>query len=220
LIEMNMNATGSDGRPRRDFGRLFLFSKSGERLVREHPDPDTDVLAIDVSHVFSQTPEAAPPGGFPHADYFADAKARDALDITVGDEVMTVGYPLGLRQGDTELPLVRQGILATTIGLPLVDSAVDPTGQRRERRRRAFLIDGACVPGQSGGPVVLKPVPMRRVKGRLMMPTAAPLLLGIVAETAYAPIESGGVGFASLGLAFDVETIRETLDLFDGGSVS
>lgn len=214
-IQMNLNATGEGGRPKREFGRVMLDSAKGGRLVREHPDPETDVLAIDVGHVFAQTPGVVPPDGFPHSGYFAAARARDALDITIGDEVMTVGYPLGLRQGDTELPLVRQGILATTIGIPLVDTAEDPTGTRRVRTRRAFLIDGACVPGQSGSPVVLKPTPMRLVKGNLMMPTAPPLLLGIVAETTYAPLESGGVGFANLGLAFDAETIQETLDLFD-----
>jgi hypothetical protein len=47
--------------------------------------------------------------------------------------------------------------------------------------------------------------------------STTPVLLGIVAETRFAPIQvQGGAipGFAGLGLAFEVETIAETLDLF------
>lgn len=51
-----------------------------------------------------------------------------------------------------------------------------------------------------------------------MLGSAPPLLLGIVAETRFAPIQISSTsaipGFAGLGLAFVVKTIVETLDEF------
>jgi hypothetical protein len=45
-----------------------------------------------------------------------------------------------------------------------------------------------------------------------------PLLLGIIAETTYAPIPISErdyiPSFAGLGLAFDAETVKETIELF------
>lgn len=50
-----------------------------------------------------------------------------------------------------------------------------------------------------------------------MMGVPQPVLLGIIAETRYAPIETreGNIpSFAGLGLAFDAETVKETIELF------
>jgi hypothetical protein len=49
------------------------------------------------------------------------------------------------------------------------------------------------------------------------MGAAPPVLLGVVAETMYAPVQLGAAvipSFAGLGMAFEVETIRETVELF------
>lgn len=76
---------------------------------------------------------------------FADEAKRKKLDITVGEEVITIGYPLGLRQENTNLPLVHQGLIATKIGELLRDKVPAPGGGFRNRPLRAFLIDGATV---------------------------------------------------------------------------
>lgn len=58
----------------------------------------------------------------------------------------------------------------------------------------------------------MNPTPPQRRRG-----LATPVLFGIVAETKYAPVQLGaGVipSFEGLGLAFEVETIRETIELF------
>ncbi|NOZ21987.1 MAG: trypsin-like peptidase domain-containing protein [Planctomycetes bacterium] len=192
-----------------------LSDADGTKRYREHSDADTDVLAVNVTPILLSNPGLK----FTHVgdDAFADSAKRTELDITAGDEIATLGYPLGFRQGDTSLPLLRQGILATEIGCPVCDVVENPDGSPRERMRRAFLVDGATVPGSSGSPVVLKPVFGRLVRDKIEGKLAPPLLLGIVAETRYAPIVVGKEvkpGFANLGLAFDVETIRETIDLF------
>ena len=173
------------------------------------------MAAIDITDVIKTNPQIEKRwAGY---NDFADAAKREELDITVGEEVITVGYPLGLRQGDTNFPLVRQGLLATMIGYPFRDKVEEPNGSLRYRNLRAFLIDGATVPGSSGSPVILKPVTGRRVKDVIRLDPPPLVLLGIVAQTMYAPVRMGEgtiPGFAGLGLAFDVETIRETIEMF------
>ena len=61
-----------------------------------------------------------------------------------------------------------------------------------------------------------KPVTGRLQGSAIMMDPAPLVLLGFVAETKYAPVQLGSgviLSFAGLGLAFDVDTIRETIEL-------
>lgn len=214
-INIRFNTKEPDGSLGTIDGNIPLDLADGGKRYREHYDIDTDVLALDVTDVMAKNPRIKKKWvGY---DMFADEDKRDELDISVGEEVVTIGYPLGLTQGDTNFPLVRQGIISTRIGYPVRDQVENPDGTLRDRTMRAFLIDGGIIPGSSGSPVVLKPVIGRHVKGNIMLGTAPPVLLGIVAETKYAPIhtDKGSIpGFAGLGLVFDVETIRETIELF------
>lgn len=214
-IVCHFNTKNPDGSIGKAAGQVQFKLADGSVRYREHPDPDTDVAAVDVTDIINLNPNLEKRwAGYQD---FAEVAKREELDITVGEEIMTVGYPLGLRQGDTNFPLVRQGVLATKIGYPIKDKVIDAAGAVRDRTLRAFLIDGATIPGSSGSPVVLKPVIGRQVKSTILMGTAQPVLLGIVAETKYAPVQLGGgaiPGFAGLGLAFDVETVRETIELF------
>jgi hypothetical protein len=183
--------------------------------VREHPDPDIDVLAIAATPLYIGRPDIQ--NKFVTEDLFGVSARRLAMDISAGEEIMVVGYPSGIRQGLTNHPLIRQGIVSTRIGEPLHEDIPHQNGPPKTRISRAFLIDGATIPGSSGSPVVLKPVIGRLQGNTIMMGTAAPVLLGIVAETRFAPIQtSAGVvpGFAGLGFVFDVETIVEVLNLF------
>ncbi len=73
------------------------------------------------------------------------------------------------------------------------------------------------IPGSSGSPVALKPLTTRYVRENIQIQSST-LLLGIIAETRYAPVRTPTfetLSFAGLGLAFDTETIIETIDLFD-----
>lgn len=189
--------------------------EKGGPIWREHPDPDVDVLAIPAAALFNSIKGCA--NKLAPEAWFAVAQTRKDLDISAGEEIIVVGYPSGIRQGKTNLPLVRQGIISTRIGEELHEEVPIAGGGVKIRKTRAFLIDGATIPGSSGSPVVLKPVIGRRQGNNIMMGSTTPVLLGIVAETRFAPIQVQGgqiPGFAGLGLAFEVETIVETLDLF------
>jgi len=214
-ITAHFNTIEGDGSHGTASGQVPLVRPDGSKTFREHPDPDTDVYAIDVTSVIKLNPKfQAKWVGY---DLFGDEPKRTELDITAGEDVVTIGYPLGLREGDSNFPLIRQGMIATKIGTPLKDKVQTPEGVLRDRTLRAFLIDGATVPGSSGSPVILKPVSGRLQGQSIKLGLPPPVLLGIVAEAFYAPIQVGSSdtqGFAGLGLVFQVETIRETIELF------
>lgn len=194
---------------------IGLVSSSGEKIWNEHPDSTIDVLVFDVTDLYNNHPEILKK----YAPYklIADSIIISNEEITIAEEILVLGYPLGYKQGDTNFPIVRQGIIASQIGSVYGEDYIDSTGTKRTRVLRGFLIDGGSIPGSSGSPVVLKPV-MGRIVGRTrMMKTATPYLLGILAETRYAPIRTkiGDLrSFAGLGFAFDAITIQETIELF------
>jgi len=211
FINVNM-MEGGDVVPKR--GVLPLAYEDGSRRWREHSDPDVDVLAFDVTALITSFPNVQRK----MADYstFANEAKLAEHDIAIGDDVLAIGYPIGLRQGKTNHPIVRSGTIATQIGIPFQDF-VEENGHQRPRTVRGFLVDGATVPGSSGSPVILKPVSGRYVKDRIVMQPAPALLLGIISETYYAPIQAPKwsiSSFAGLGLALDAKTIEETIELF------
>lgn len=182
-----------------------------ESAVVEHPDPDVDVLSIAGAAVFQSLPNIA--NSFAPESMFATGPVRKKMDITAGEDVIVVGYPSAIRQGKTNSPLIRQGLIASRVGEELHEEAGIVNGQMTYRVSRGFFYDGAAIPGTSGSPIVLKPTTGRRVGDNIMMGEVQPVLLGIVAETRFAPVGGSSMSFAGLGMAFDVETIVEVLDL-------
>lgn len=198
--------------------RLYchLRTSDGVPLWREHPEDDVDVFAVDVSWLVFPRDDIDYLA--PNYDLFADSAKIAQHQIIAGDEIFVTGYPAGIRQGKTNHPLVRRGIIASRIGEELEEDVSDPgnsTVGGNTRTIRGFLIDGATVPGSSGSPVFLDPGFGRIVRGSIE--GSPPLLLGIIAETRFVPVNTptGTIpSFAGLGLAFDADTIRETIELF------
>ncbi|GAH41008.1 unnamed protein product [marine sediment metagenome] len=216
-ILLHMNVKNPDGSILGKSVEVPLLLKDKSKIWREHPDPEVDVLGFDITGLYKLF-------GIPQIEkkwisygIIADkSKLRD-FDVTIGEEILVIGYPLGLRQESLDLPLVRQGIIASHIGQTFSDYVRESDGSVRKRTLRGFLIDGAVIHGSSGSPVILKPTIGRFVRDGIEMGRVPMLLLGIVAETKYAPIPmSEGVipSFAGLGLAFDAETVKETIELF------
>ena len=164
-VDLHINVTKA-GKVVGDKVRLAL-KENGTVIWREHADPAVDVLAIPVTRLYASRTDLA--NKFAPEELFAPAAVRQALDISAGEEIVVVGYPSGIRQGLTNLPLVRQGIISTRIGEELHEEEPIVGGGVRIRKTRGFLIDGATIPGSSGSPVVLKPVIGRQQGNTIMM---------------------------------------------------
>ncbi len=190
--------------------------EGGQKLWRQHPNPNVDVLAVDVTSLINSHPRLQNQG----ADYsfFATPDVLKKEQITEGDEVFVIGYPLGLFHARIHSPLVRQGIIATKIGTPIQIRFRNSAGEWKRVEIPGFLVDAAIIPGSSGSPVVLKPIIGRKIGPKIEMGMAIPYLLGIVSATETASVrlmeEYSFPVLAGLGIAFDVTTIQETIELF------
>ncbi len=216
-IILHLRMKKSDGTVLGESVQFPLVTENNLKIWREHPETDVDVLAFEVTGLYKLIGIAEMGKKWVGYSAIADKAKLRKLDVTIGEEILLVGYPLGLRQELTDSPIVRQGIIATHIGQPFIDYVREPDGSIRKRRIRGFLVDGAVIPGSSGSPIVLKPTIGRFVGNSIEMGRAPTLLLGIMAETKYAPIQMAErviPSFAGLGLAFDAETVKETIELF------
>lgn len=185
------------------------------KFFREHPSIDVDVLAIDITQLLVEFPfietQLIP------FEMLATSEKIKEMDIKIGDEIIVIGYPEGIRHSMTNFPLIRDGIIASRIGEKIEDEYKE-NGKYRKRILRGFLVDGAIIPGSSGSPIVLKPLSTRYFHEKIKMQTFPQIVLGIIAESRYAPIRtptSDFLSYAGLGLAFDGETIIETINLFE-----
>lgn len=107
-----------------------------------HPDPRIDLCAMPYN-LIRQAARAQGVDLFEAVfteDLVLDSKELNELDAV--EDVLLIGYPIGLQDPLHNLPIVRRGITATHPGL-------DFDGQP------IFLVDAACFPGSSGSPVVL-----------------------------------------------------------------
>ena len=213
-LTLYLNVREKDGTV---MGRSFRVSLAdgGQKLWRGHPNPNVDVLALDVTSFTNSQPNLENRG----ADYslFATPAVLQREDITEGEEVLILGYPLGLFHTRVHSPLVRQGIVATRIGEKIHMRLRSASGNVRRVEIPGFLVDASIIPGSSGSPVVLKPVIGRKVKEKIEMTMATPYLLGIVSATETASIRVEEQAFpvlAGLGIVFDAVTIQETVEQF------
>jgi hypothetical protein len=192
------------------------IGNAGTVKWKEHPDLDIDVLVFELTPVFVQMGDKMVVN-YVGLDSLTNKECIDEMDISIGEEIIVLGYPLGLRHKNSAIPLVRSGMIATRIGEQLEDDFVEVDGKTRKRTIRGFLIDGAVIHGSSGSPVILKPAGLRTMHGNTTIHTEIALLLGIIAETRYSPVKHDNKiykNYAGLGLALDAECIRETIELF------
>jgi len=122
-----------------------LRDAQGKPVWHFHPNASVDIAVILIN------PEFLKSQGARFAYFRADdelltrAKAKE-LGLSEGDGVYVLGFPMGLTAGrQKDYVIVRQGSIARV--RDVLDSPEPGT----------FLIDSFIFPGNSGGPVVLRP---------------------------------------------------------------
>jgi S1-C subfamily serine protease len=118
--------------------RLYRDEQRREKAWRE-VDPSVDVVAVELNfpemrrYVFK---------AFSAGDFITD----DVI-LGLGDPLVIIGYPLGFYDDVFNLPIIRQGAVASVFPVPF-------------KGNRFFLVDANLQPGTSGSPVVTKPSAM------------------------------------------------------------
>ncbi len=122
---------------------LALKAPDGTMAWISHPNKNIDVAVVGIN--VNLLKEHQIRFAFFNEDnhVLSRAQARDA-ELSEGDGVFVLGFPLGLVGGERNYVIVRSGVLAR-IRDALAGAAPD------------FLVDASIFPGNSGGPVVTRP---------------------------------------------------------------
>lgn len=113
-----------------------------EKNWHHHPKPEIDLCFMPIAPLLH---EANKQGiSFFHIDIDENLLPSENLlsDLTALEEILMIGYPVGLWDSVNNMPIFRKGITATHPNL-------------NYEGRDEFLIDAACFPGSSGSPVFL-----------------------------------------------------------------
>lgn len=179
-----------------------------QNMFRIHPEYITDVVAIDVTELVKEKKYELK---WITYDLIATKEIIQNKKITIGDEIIVIGYPTGLNiQKNEHHPIFRNGIIASNINDALL--------LEKNKQIKGFFIDSAIIPGSSGSPVVLKPN-MYKYDGNkwIMGDPLPPYLLGIVSSANYFSFKIGeklSYQLSNLGVVFTSETIKETIERF------
>ena len=111
-------------------------------IVHPRPDADVAVLRINVQQLREDGIEFSFFAGGTQRVFTLD-QARES-GVSEGDGVFVLGFPLGEAGEDRNYTVVRQGIIAR------IQDWLNGNAQ-------TLLIDASIFPGNSGGPVLLKP---------------------------------------------------------------
>jgi V8-like Glu-specific endopeptidase len=125
-----------------EYGAPYIVTLTNDSsTVIQHPDKNIDLVAIPIAPIFEQTDKLGI-----SLFYISTTEERlsdDSIqkkELKSIENVWMIGYPNGLWDTKNNLPIVREGITATT---PYLDY----------NGKREFLIDIAAFGGSSGSPV-------------------------------------------------------------------
>ncbi len=134
-----------------------------------HPDTDTDLCAIPFASILNSATAAGTPlfsiyTGLENIPADDEWEHFDAIE-----DVTMVGCPNGISDEVNNLPIVRRGITATSIG-------------KHYNGKPEFLVDMACFPGSSGSPIFVydRSGYMDRKQNTYMMGASRLKLVGIL----------------------------------------
>jgi hypothetical protein len=119
---------------------LDLVDPAGNPVWRGHPDFDVTVTAINPEALESAGAEFHPITD----DLLLSTQRMRDLGVSAGDDLFVLGFPLGFGGRDRKYVVARHGSIAR-LDEEIVDDA------------HAYLVDCITFPGNSGGPVVLRP---------------------------------------------------------------
>ena len=107
-----------------------------------HPDPLVDIAVFPIAPLLTFLSERQQEAFYVAFDNNIVADSPFLESLSAIEDIIMIGYPIGLWDLKHNFPIVRRGITAT----PLY---IDFNG------RSEFVIDCACFPGSSGSPVLL-----------------------------------------------------------------
>ena len=163
-----LTKSNSNGNP--DYTNHFTISYDTdfEKMWYFHPDANVDLCVLPINPLLEAANKMGSPLFYRCLDNSLIPSKTQITDLDATEDIIMIGYPNGLWDSVNNMPIVRRGITATSVG-------IDYEG------RKEFLIDAACFPGSSGSPVLICDVGgYTDKKGNLNWGKSRVCLLGIL----------------------------------------
>jgi len=187
-----------------------------QSLWKPHPDPSVDLCAMPIAPLIRLADGQGEKFFFVPFDKTLIPTTSEIDEMMGMEKITMVGYPNGIWDRVNNLPIFRQGVLAS-------DFKTDWNGKKE------FLIDAACFPGSSGSPVMLFDVGSYQTKKGNFFGSSRIKLLGILysgpqhtvegeIKIVMAPTQQKAVSIAgipnNLGIIIKSERLLDFEDLF------
>src|SRR5262249_41828599 len=130
----------ADGSP--DFHQHLRVQVAGFTGWIPHPDPDVDLTVLPCGNITEELARQGNPVFFRSIDASLILTQDELRALTPVEDVLVLGYPVGLSDTVNNMPVVRRGITATP---PYLDF----------EGKKQFLVDAPIFHGSSGSPVFL-----------------------------------------------------------------
>lgn len=131
-----------------------------------HPDANVDLVCLPLGPILHQLRQNKVEIFSVPLDTDLIPAQEIALDLSAMEEVVMVGYPIGLSDTFNHKPILRRGITATHY-------------KNNYQGKEEFLVDMACFPGSSGSPIFLLNEGTFRTTSGIMVGSRV-LLLGVL----------------------------------------
>jgi len=126
-----------------DFTSKFSWTiEDFEKFWKFHPDQQIDLCVMPIAPLLKGMDEKNKKPFFKCTDKTLIPSEDEFSELFAIEDVVMIGYPIGLWDSANNLPIVRKGITATHPAF-------------KYNNKREFMIDVACFPGSSGSPVFL-----------------------------------------------------------------
>lgn len=162
LTEVHNDSTPNVG----TFTTVHLDNFEGRWV--SHPDQTVDLCAMPIAPLLRAAKDQGRVFFYRSLSKDIIATSETMLKLSALEEIVMIGYPVGIWDSSNNMPIFRKGITATRPEL-------DYEG------RKEFMIDAACFPGSSGSPVLLFNIGGYTTKtGNVMLGSTRIKLLGVL----------------------------------------
>lgn len=107
-----------------------------------HPDPSVDLSCLLLAQLIMQVEQQGQKIFYIPLETKLIPTLERVEDLAAMEDIVMVGYPIGLSDIYNHKPIIRKGITATHI-------------KKNYQGKKEFLIDMACFPGSSGSPIFI-----------------------------------------------------------------
>lgn len=218
-IQLRVVVRQEDGTSRIDQISIPVVGPDGKYLpsVRTHPDPATDVAAVDIGSTafgskFQVLVDAVMTGRYLNTSMLLATRQLKDAGVGLGSQVFILGYPAAIFDPRNVMPVLRVGVISTD---PLTGFNFNDELRRTmnfPEHMNGFLIDANVYPGSSGSLVLLAP---DSCASKPDQPARPPVILGIVSGSI--PIFDASLRSyerIGLGMVYSADTIKDVLDRF------